>query len=800
MTDDAEQLFTKAIELHQRGDLAQAERFYRQVLQAAPAHLDSLNLLGVLAIQTGRHELAVELIGKAIAANDRVPDFHNNIGEALRRMGNLEGAIDHFTKAVDLEPKFLEAQQNLADVLKEQGKLDRAAATYLRILSLKPGFAAAYSGLGDVLRRQGKLDEAIVHLRHASAAAPGSAQACVALGLALREQGRLNDALAQFRRAVSLKQDYAEAHNNLGNALRESGQLAPAAAALSRAIELTPDNAFAHHNLGLLEFASGRPDEALRLARQALALGGGKEAKALIVRCLHVRPALGESIELRPLLLDALSEPWGRPGELVRAVEYQIKADPAVTRLIERIAGDHASGKSLLETSEFEALAADELLRCLLTSAPVLDAALERLLTRLRAALLEGVAQAGDAAPDQPRLGFMSALARQCFLNDYVFIDSEGERAHVAQLCHRVAAALRGRAAVPGPLLAAAACYRALHALESADVLAGMAWPDALDAVVTQQVREPAAMAKLRAALPRLTPIEDEVSILVRRQYEENPYPSWMRAAPSDEWPSLEAYVRNLFPMESFGVQGRQTSEILVAGCGTGQQSVETAQRFPRAHVLAVDISLASLGYASMRGACVSNLEHAQADILQLGEIGRTFDFIEATGVLHHLRDPFAGWRVLLSILRPGGFTRLGLYSKLARGEVTAARDWIAQRGYRASTDDIRRCRQEMMALEPRDRFASVRCSPDFATTSACRDLLFHVQEQQLTLIEIDRFLAAEGLRFLGFELEANVLDKYRTRFPSDAAMTELPLWHRFETENPHTFGGMYQFWIQKPN
>jgi Tfp pilus assembly protein PilF len=85
MTDGAERLLTKAIELHQRGDLAQAEGLYRQVLQAVPAHLDGLNLLGVLAIQTGRHELAAELIGKAIAANDKVADFHNNMGEHLRR-------------------------------------------------------------------------------------------------------------------------------------------------------------------------------------------------------------------------------------------------------------------------------------------------------------------------------------------------------------------------------------------------------------------------------------------------------------------------------------------------------------------------------------------------------------------------------------------------------------------------------------------------------------------------------------------------------------------------------------------
>src|SRR5262249_15325308 len=160
---------------------------------------------------------------------------------------------------------------------------------------------------------------------------------------------------------------------------------------------------------------------------------------------------------------------------------------------------------------------------------------------------------------------------------------SKQERADVAELCQRLAVALRGRAAVPGELLAAVACYQPLHTLEFADVLAGMAWPDALDAVVTQQVREPAAMAKYLAALPRLTEIQDEVSVLVRRQYEENPYPSWVRAAPSDEWPSVEAYLRSLFPMAPFGAQDRRTSEILIAGCGTGQQSVETAQRFPHA-------------------------------------------------------------------------------------------------------------------------------------------------------------------------------------------------------------------------
>ena len=62
---------------------------------------------------------------------------------------------------------------------------------------------------------------------------------------------------------------------------------------------------------------------------------------------------------------------------------------------------------------------------------------------------------------------------------------------------------------------------------------------------------------------------------------------------------------------------------------------------------------------------------------------GGDFDFIEASGVLHHLADPWEGWRVLLSLLRPGGTMQVGLYSELARRNIVAARALIAERGYR---------------------------------------------------------------------------------------------------------------------
>jgi hypothetical protein len=86
----------------------------------------------------------------------------------------------------------------------------------------------------------------------------------------------------------------------------------------------------------------------------------------------------------------------------------------------------------------------------------------------------------------------------------------------------------------------------------------------------------------------------------------------------------------------------------------------------------------------------------------------------------------------------------------------------------------------------------------DFFSTSECRDLLFHVQEHQLTLPEIEAFLRRHSLQFLGFELAPGIAANYRLRFPEDRSMSNLASWQTFETENPSTFASMYQFWMQK--
>jgi SAM-dependent methyltransferase len=191
----------------------------------------------------------------------------------------------------------------------------------------------------------------------------------------------------------------------------------------------------------------------------------------------------------------------------------------------------------------------------------------------------------------------------------------------------------------------------------------------------------------------------------------------------------------------------------------------------------------------------IANIDYGHADLLKLGVLGRSFDVIEAGGVLHHMDDPFAGWRVLLDLLRPGGFMYLGLYSELGRQHIVAARTLIEQRGYQRTPDAIRRFRDDL-AAGSFPEVGRLWGSPDFFNMSGCRDLCFHVQEHRLTIPQLKAFIDEHRLTFLGFVIDPKKQREVEERFPDE---NDLNRWHRYETEHANTFSGQYHFWMQKP-
>ena len=258
--------------------------------------------------------------------------------------------------------------------------------------------------------------------------------------------------------------------------------------------------------------------------------------------------------------------------------------------------------------------------------------------------------------------------------------------------------------------------------------------------------------------------------------------------------------MRERFPLAAFTPRDKPARDYLIAGCGTGQQAAGVLQTFGGVDVTAIDLSLASLGYARRMTDTLGlkPITYGQADILELGSLGRSFDVVDSAGVLHHMADPLAGWRVLTGLLRPGGFMRIALYSTVARRDITAARRLIAERGWPATPDGIRAARQAILALPDGAPEKNVAALSDFFALSDCRDLLFHVQEHTFGLPAIASFLSENELEFLGLEVAPHVGRQYAERFPGDAARTSLDNWNLFEQDNPDTFIATYEFWAQK--
>jgi SAM-dependent methyltransferase/Tfp pilus assembly protein PilF len=651
----------------------------------------------------------------------------------------------------------------------DAGRLREAEAGYREVLASAPGRPDALALLATLEQATGRLDDALAHVDEALRTSADAAGLHNVHGLVLEARGRTREAEAAYRKACALAPRFAPALFNLGNLLRVQARGEEAIACYRRALDAQPRYAAAWNNLGVALQDAGRLDEALAAYRTALGQADLPECRTNFARCAAMAPRIPSDAGFRALVARAIAEAWIRPADLARTAATLLSADGAIRP--------------------------DGLLVALLSHAQVCDAALERRLTEARRALLES---ALDAAGGE-RLDLACALARQGFLNDYVFAVGEDEARRLRALRERIEAALAsGQAVAPLPL-AVLAAYVSLGALAGAEALAARPWPDGLAQVVAQQIVEPREERELRARIPSLAPVRSEVSRAVRRQYEESPYPRWVACAPVAP-SALEAHQRELRPGAAPGAIARDAPrEILVAGCGTGQESTEIARRFPRARVLAIDLSLASLAFARRKSEAlgVANVEYAHADIAELDDLGgRRFDLVSSVGVLHHLGDPVAGAQRLAALLAPGGFMQVGLYSETARRDIVRARDFIARRGFAPTPEGIRAARE---ALRAEPEFAAVASLRDFFGIHECRDLLFHVQEHRYTLEGIATLVAALGLEWIGLAVDPATRRRHAERFPDAAARHDPATWAAFEREFPDTFAGMYLFWLRKP-
>ena len=360
-------------------------------------------------------------------------------------------------------------------------------------------------------------------------------------------------------------------------------------------------------------------------------------------------------------------------------------------------------------------------------------------------------------------LPFLCALAEQCFLNEYVYFVTDEEKEAIKLLPKNdpIAVAILG-------------CYEALYTHNINPKLSAVA---GFKKMVAVQIYEPLRERELMNDISSTT-IDNTITKNVQAMYEENPYPRWK----SIDIPTTK--------------KSELRGSVLLAGCGTGRTATQMGFMFPHMNTTACDISRRSIAYAKRMAEKFGNttvtFEHR--DIMTLQYMQEKFDFVECSGVLHHMADPVAGWKQLVARVADGGYMLICLYSTKARANIQAVRELVAAKGLKPVPEDIRKIRKEI--IEQNDHpLRKVLLNRDFYTLSEMRDLVFHIQEKTYTLLELKAIMDDIGVEFVRLKMiDPYYAGIYRERFPEDPDMVNLEYWDKMEDDYPDIFLGMYKF------
>lgn len=327
----ADPKLSQAVAAHQAGNLAEAERLYRALLEAEPGHADAWALLGVVVCTRGDFVQAIEYVNKAaalaphsgiiffhrgtvlataqkfpeaIAAFRRavelqpdIPHLHYNFANTLRAAGDWQEAIAHYREALRYDSKFLDAYNNLALSLVHEKSYEEAMHLAMQAVALDAAYGDGWLTLSNVAEKLKDYDVAVGAGKRAVDLMPGNHYAWFGYGVALNRVNRDEEAIAAYQTALKLKPSRADIWDNLAQTYQSLNRLEEAEATFQKAVDVAgqtiPDEeerevdeseyGNRHWHLALIELLRGKYKEGF--ARYRARTSAIKELKRLTFPC-----------------------------------------------------------------------------------------------------------------------------------------------------------------------------------------------------------------------------------------------------------------------------------------------------------------------------------------------------------------------------------------------------------------------------------------------------------------------------------------------------------------------------------
>jgi tetratricopeptide (TPR) repeat protein len=268
---EQQQALDRAINCHSSGNLDEAVKLYRGLLDDCPEQADALHYLGVIDLQRGQFDAAVILIQQAVDARPGYVDAIINLGYGLNALGRHEAAAEQFERALSLGPAKATLLANLGGSLEQMGRYDDAIQRYEAALELQPELAEIRRSLADALLNVGRTNDALREITQAVSSGRPSFALKVSLGNILNAAGRVDDAIQCFEDLLRAQSDLP-IHGNLAKALRKKGRYKEAIEQYEKLLAKDPDNIDGHFDLGVVYHDLGEKDDARIAFRKAVQL------------------------------------------------------------------------------------------------------------------------------------------------------------------------------------------------------------------------------------------------------------------------------------------------------------------------------------------------------------------------------------------------------------------------------------------------------------------------------------------------------------------------------------------------
>lgn len=774
----------KAIELHKKGMLNEAENIYLNLQIKNQNNFDIYHLLGIIKLSRNKLHEAIDLFKKGILINSKEAKVFNHLAIAEIGVNELDSAYINIQKALELNPDLAEAHNTLGLYYEKISNNKKAIEIWQKTLISKPNYLEVKINIANLSLKEGNLNHAISLYEDILSSSPNHSVVLNNLSAAHIQNNEMDRALKLLIHACTIDQTYFDAHHNLGGIYIQLKNYKNAIEVLTRALQINPKSVEANNKIAISYQEIGNLINAYTHYCKAINLDPrNKNCLSNLAKLISGNHA--EIIHDRNLekYLSQIIEKSGtyNPREISKYFELKLKnKNSELKKFIHEVA-------------------TDDITLAFLKITPITNYGIEEKFTQSRRFLLQNIEK---ISPNENLLKFLNAMGVQCFINEFIWKETAEETLAILHLEDSIFNQLQ-ESKITALKLLMLSCYKSLNSYQSTshqfltDNL--KQHPD----VVRIHIEEPSIEFLINEKIPNLTEINDPVSNKVRRQYESNPYPRWIVTRLGDE----DVDCDMLFDIAQLDkaqkpTQFSQEPNVLIAGCGTGQHAITTATRFKNATITAIDLSKSSLSYAyrKTRELNIHNIAFYQADILELINHQKNYDLIESCGVLHHMEDTFEAWKILTRLVKQDGLMKIALYSSAARQEIGVARGIVRQKNLAGLLGEIREMRYKICHSSDLEfkRIHNISNIPDFFTASECRDLLFHVQEKSFTLSEIAVMADNLGLVFLGFEFSDNKIKSLFSKFNPQASPYSFADWHNFEIAFPSVFLGMYQMWFKK--